>query len=384
VTGVQTCALPIFISEVCYSTTSGNQVRSLCPNGQNSTAVNSGLNCNANIPGCDHGTHVAGIVAANGAVRGIARGANLIAIQVFSEFTDSATCQRAGRASPCLLSLESDQLSGLDRVNVLTSQGLNVAAVNLSLGSVQTYPESCDATLSKAYFNGLGNLRSRHVAPIIAAGNSNSSTGISSPACATLAIAVGNTTKSDVPYHGTFGTNSSNLLRFWAPGQSISSTCLNGSICSKSGTSMAAPHIAGAYAVLRQAFGVQSVDTTTQKLESSGVSIVDSTNNVSKRRPDVGGALALPGAPKNLFIDTHYCQANNTLLWSAADGSVSYYEVWRAPNMSGAQTKMGTTSDLSYEFNVASSYAYVRACGSTGCGPFAVKGPTPPYYATCQ
>ena len=66
------------VSEACYSTTNGSQgASSLCPGGVDTTATNSGLNCAANISGCDHGTHVAGIVA------GVAPEADLIAIQVF-------------------------------------------------------------------------------------------------------------------------------------------------------------------------------------------------------------------------------------------------------------------------------------------------------------
>ncbi len=72
------------VSEACYSTTSGNAT-SLCPGGAgSSTASNSGDNCLTSISGCDHGTHVAGIAA------GVAPEADIIAIQVFSRFDDTA------------------------------------------------------------------------------------------------------------------------------------------------------------------------------------------------------------------------------------------------------------------------------------------------------
>ena len=42
------------------------------------------MNCSTSISGCDHGTHVAGIVAGKGPdFNGVAKDANLIAMQVF-------------------------------------------------------------------------------------------------------------------------------------------------------------------------------------------------------------------------------------------------------------------------------------------------------------
>ena len=83
------------VSEYCASTTyidgGVNVISSLCPAGAaTSAASGSGLNCDSNVPGCDHGTHVAGIVAGRptslsiGTVRGVAPDADIIAIHVFS------------------------------------------------------------------------------------------------------------------------------------------------------------------------------------------------------------------------------------------------------------------------------------------------------------
>jgi hypothetical protein len=81
-------------SEACYSSTVPNHSKSLCPGGvPSSTAVGSGANCAVSINGCYHGTHVASIAVGSTASRkGVARGAQAIAIQVFSRFDKVSDC----------------------------------------------------------------------------------------------------------------------------------------------------------------------------------------------------------------------------------------------------------------------------------------------------
>ena len=101
------------VSEACFSG-NGN-----CPGGgTESTAVGSGVPCTYAPTGCRHGTHVAGIAAGDGAAfDGVAPGADLIAIQVFSRFTGAGNCGTG--EDPCALSFDSDQLAGLERVFAL-------------------------------------------------------------------------------------------------------------------------------------------------------------------------------------------------------------------------------------------------------------------------
>ncbi|MBK9441060.1 MAG: S8 family serine peptidase [Comamonadaceae bacterium] len=101
------------VSEACYSTTySGYGSTSVCPGGvTTSTEAGSALPYASGVcPAgkCDHGTHVAGIVAGNdGSKFGVAKDANLIAIQVFSRFDGTAWCVSS---ASCALTWSSDQV----------------------------------------------------------------------------------------------------------------------------------------------------------------------------------------------------------------------------------------------------------------------------------
>jgi subtilisin family serine protease len=112
------------IAEACFSSSYPTVpllpvVSSLCPNGQiKETGIGSGAACL--LPGCDHGTHVAGIAAGRGqSFSGVAPDATIISIQVFSSMTDSAAikpCADKGISSPCILSFDSDQIRALEHV----------------------------------------------------------------------------------------------------------------------------------------------------------------------------------------------------------------------------------------------------------------------------
>ena len=88
-------------AEGCFSTATSDvhSVRSLCGNGLD-VDLTDGAGRNCDLPGCDHGTHVAGIavgarVSVDGdATSGVAPGAGLMSIQVFTEFDDVRECGR--------------------------------------------------------------------------------------------------------------------------------------------------------------------------------------------------------------------------------------------------------------------------------------------------
>src|SRR4029077_3114140 len=121
---------------------------------------------------------------------GVAKGASIMAVQVFSDITDAATC---GGTAPCVGAFTSDIISGLERVYTVALAGRSIAAVNMSLGGTN-FDAPCD---SEPYKPMIDTLRSIGIASVIASGNDGSPFGLSSPGCISTAVSVGSTDKSD-------------------------------------------------------------------------------------------------------------------------------------------------------------------------------------------
>lgn len=236
------------IKEACFS------LRRDCPNGQYQMAgAGAAAHYESEYYGFGHGSHVSCIAAGNNhdSVFGIAKDAGIIAIQVFSRFSQ-AECQNYGIGSPCVLSYNSDQLKGLEYLYSIRNQ-YNIAAANLSLGGEEGYASAaaCDAD-NGSVKTAVDNLRAVGIATAIAAGNSGFCTQIAAPACISSAIAVGATDKSD--REASFSNWQIDMLDLLAPGVSIRAATANSdtSYASWGGTSMATPHVAGAWALVKQ------------------------------------------------------------------------------------------------------------------------------------
>jgi len=97
-----------------------------------------------------------------------------------------------------------------------------------------------------------------------------------------------------------------------APGSSINSSVPGGAFQFFNGTSMATPHVAGAWAVLKQAMDVQgqqgSVDEILAALQTTGTPILDSDTGITYSRINVGDALEtllIPGAHNDFNADSN-------------------------------------------------------------------------------
>jgi subtilisin family serine protease len=281
------------VAEACFSTTdAGVASTTLCPSGgESEIGVGAAVNCSIAITGCDHGTHVAGIAAGTGAsFSGVAKGADIIAVQVFSRFNTDANCG-AGN-SPCILSFLSDQIAGLDWV-YSQSGTYAIASANMSLGG-GNYSSNCDTDLRKTYVD---QLRSVGIATVISSGNNGYTSAMGAPACISTAISVGSTTSSNTV--SSF-SNIASFISLLAPGSSIYSSVPGDAYSFKSGTSMAAPHVTGAWAVLKSKDPGASVNAILTALTSTGASINDSRSGGSvtgMARIQVDSAIAALPSP---------------------------------------------------------------------------------------
>lgn len=277
------------VSEACYSTTEGSYV-SVCPGGvQSSTAAGSAVNCTGSSS-CFHGTHVAGTAVGNDGVGpgfGVARGANLIAIQVFTQNTSTNG----------IGSFQHDQISGLERVLAL-KDSFNIAAVNMSLGGgFYDDQDECD-NANQSRKDAIDNLRSHDIATVISSGNDGYRFATGAPGCISTAVEVGNTTDGDSI---NSSSNIASFISLLAPGTNITSSVPGGGTSTVSGTSMSAPHVTGSWAVLKEKNPGWSVSTTLTALQDTGTSVDDerpSGTVTDMRRINVDLALSIVSNPE--------------------------------------------------------------------------------------
>lgn len=342
------------VSEACYSNAGGGGAGvTLCPNGLASQTTGHAsdpttANCldgGTNI--CTHGTHVAGIVAGSGtAYSGVAKSASLIGVQVFTRFNSDATCG-VGQ-SPCVLSYISDQILGLQRVYDLRGS-YNIAAVNMSLGGgkyTDAQQALCDSdnASTKAVID---TLRSVGIATIIASGNDGYTDGISAPGCISTAIGVGATTDADTV--ASF-SNSSNLVDLLAPGVSIDSSIPPNTFDNYQGTSMATPHVAGAWALLKSVAPTATIDNVLAALQSTGVPVTDTRNGVTKRRIQVDAAAAASTPATWLGNTSSWNTASN---WSTNQMPSRITNVTIPASPSGGNFPMVDANAAVYDLTIA-------------------------------
>ena len=283
------------VAEACFSNDFGNADRDpLCPNGTISQigpgSAEANINrCQRNWPNsndggqiCDHGTHVAGIAAGySDSMKGVAPNADIIAIQVFHRLTP---CPVSGS---CVRAWNTDLLLALEHIYDTLRHTHDVAAINMSLGGGQ-HTSPCDNDSRKPIID---NLRSVDIASVIATGNNGWTDAIGGPACISTAVAVGSTTNNDTV--SSF-SNVHEMMDLFAPGSAISSAIVGGGFASFNGTSMATPHVAGAWAVLKQFYPNASVDLVLDTLVDTGVLVTDGRTGgtVTKPRIQLDAALA--------------------------------------------------------------------------------------------
>jgi hypothetical protein len=242
-------------------------------------------------------------------------------------------------------------------------------------------------------------MRNANIATVIAAGNNGNAGAISAPGCLSNAISVGSTSKQLVV--SGFSNNAS-FLSLLAPGESITSSVplaySAGGFGGASGTSMAAPHVAGTWALLKSAQPAATVSQVLSALQSTGVPITDPRSGITKSFIQVtnangqGGALqtlrgsvtnAPPAitlsAPSNNAVYTAPATVNVLATASDSDGAISKVEVYRDSALIATVTTpaSGTATSGTWSYNdtnvsagahTYTAKAYDNAGGATSTG----------------
>jgi len=189
-----------------------------------------------------HGTHVSGIITADGSIssyaRGVAPGAKIWTGKVL-DYSGS------GWGSDIADAIEY-VVKGPD--GILGTEDDHIAdVISMSLGAYNYKGDNCDY-VGSVLVNAVNWANEQGVTVVVSSGNDKYF--VSMPACASGAIAVGAVDKSDkMAYFSNFGPS----LDIVAPGVSIYSTVKGGGYASWQGTSMAAPHVSGTVALMLEA-----------------------------------------------------------------------------------------------------------------------------------
>jgi subtilisin family serine protease len=215
-----------------------------------------------------HGTHVAGTIG--GSTYGVAKKVKLVGIRVLD-------CAGEGWVSDII-----------DGIGWVTENAVRPAVANMSLGGGNS--PALDLAVKESIASG--------ITYVVAAGNEDRDASSSSPADVPQAVTVAATDSRDRrAYFSNFGKG----VDLFAPGVDIrSATAASDTSTAKySGTSMAAPHVAGAAALILDAYPGWTPARVHEKL------IADSTKDrVTDRAGSPNRLLFVPAPPKAPVIAT--------------------------------------------------------------------------------
>lgn len=191
-----------------------------------------------------HGTHVAGVIAAqglNGGVKGVAPDASIYAVKALGSNGEGYT---------------SDIIAGIDWA---IQNKMDI--ISMSMGTTESSTALKNA-IDTAYNNG--------ILVVAAAGNdgntSGTGTNIEYPANYSSAIAVG---AVDSNNKRAYFSSTGSKLEVSAPGVDILSTYLNNGYTKMSGTSMATPFVTGDLALLKQKYPSSTNSQLRQLLDNN-------------------------------------------------------------------------------------------------------------------
>lgn len=222
-------------------------------------------------------------------------------------------------------------------------------------------------------------LHSSNIAVVAAIGNRNYSTDPNrfyAPACLTNAISVGATTDTDgiaaygyvQPYMDFFAPGGKCLYStegcVMTPGEGIETSTIGNGYIESVGTSFAAPHVSGAFAILRQAAPSATIDSLESDLKNTGTFVTIPTGEQIPRI-NVNAALNSDNLPPTVPAAFKATGASNSvsLEWTASTDTgtgVDYYEISRRSSRVASFEILDEVSGVGYgdTFNIAASKMY--------------------------
>ncbi|MEU8773941.1 S8 family peptidase [Streptomyces sp. NPDC048606] len=211
--------------------------------GHNAVFMEGSADCNG------HGTHVA--ATAGGATYGVAKGVSLVGVKV-------ADCRGDGSLSAILKGIDW-MVKDVAR-NARRPGGGGPVVANMSMGGSRS--RSMDAAVVRAVASG--------ITFTVAAGNEGRDACVGSPSNVPQALTVGATDAAD---HSPAFSNHGRCVDLSAPGVSVTSAWKGSAtaLARASGTSMAAPHVAGAAALLLAGGAARTPDQVARVLLDSAV-----------------------------------------------------------------------------------------------------------------
>lgn len=285
-----------------------------------------------------HGTHVAGTAA--GYVYGIAQGAEIIPVRVL----DAAG---SGWFSAVI--------AGLDWIRLKATERNRPAVVNISLGA-QIAPGSVSAELQEV-LDAVDRATAAGVLVITAAGNSaDNACNMYPGGAATNAVTVAATNTLDA--RASY-SNSGSCVDLFAPGSSITSAHSGGGSSVLSGTSMAAPHVAGVAVLLRALDPTATPANITQQLIEGATTgkVTDANGSPNRllrvpcRAVGAGLPCLVSPPPSSAFIQPGTTLYSGSSVWERAT-SVTY-SFYRCATPGPA---VQSVPDLCAEVSTNSSY----------------------------
>lgn len=284
-----------------------------------------GVNDGAGTSDCaGHGTHVAGTLA--GSTMGIARAATIHPVRIFG-------CSGGSETSTLLGALD-----------WILQHGVKPAVLNMSLGADQLVP-SVDAAINTMVSQGY--------TVVVAAGNALDDACKYSPSAAPAAITVAASTRYD---QQSGFSNYGPCVDLYAPGSTITSAWIasDTSYADGSGTSMAAPHVAGAAALYLETRPTAMSDEVSQAvLNSTTPGVITNLGAGSPNRLLYTTPLSVTPVPSNaapIASWTHACRGSRCSFDASTSTDDQRIVTYRWDFGDGKRSVATTQSRIAYKF----------------------------------